>query len=93
MYQSRSPGGHPEQGEEIIIVIPNSSFVGGGEALATRVRSSDDWVKCQMKLSVIGGTTQLKWVSADNEGSVIKMMWRARQELPCETENNRVCAK
>lgn len=45
-----------------------------------------DWVKRQMKLSVIGGATQLtvgmqlKWVREDNESSVIKMMWRARPE-------------
>lgn len=32
---------------------------GGGEASGAHVRGSADWVKCQMKLSVIGGTAQL----------------------------------
>lgn len=61
-------------------------------ALRAQICSNTDWVKCQKKLSVIGGSVQLtlKWVSTDNEGSVIKMMWRARWEcrLPCKRPNN-----
>lgn len=61
------------------------TFFKRGEAFSTllrcRLSQMPDEIKCDWRgpCSWQWGTA-LKWVNTDNEGSVIKMMWRARPE-------------